>query len=72
MSGERLGKVTTLNDAVAGTECETLIFLDNDVEIHQKGFIRRIVEEIAPYDIIDTRAPVNARCTLCLQASAPE
>jgi len=58
VSGDRLGKVTALNSAVAGTECETLIFLDSDIEVHQKGFVERIVDEITPFDIIDIKKKI--------------
>jgi glycosyltransferase involved in cell wall biosynthesis len=33
VSSERLGKVTALNKAVYETPCDTLLFLDSDVEI---------------------------------------
>jgi hypothetical protein len=49
VSSERLGKVTAFNKAVYETPCDTLLFLDSDVEIRQEGFVRQVVDELSSF-----------------------
>ncbi|MCX6655273.1 MAG: glycosyltransferase family 2 protein [Candidatus Bathyarchaeota archaeon] len=58
VSSERLGKVTALNKAVYETPCDTLLFLDSDVEIRQEGFVRQVVDELSSFDLIEIKKKV--------------
>lgn len=51
INNERKGKVYALNLGGRMANGELLVFLDNDVTLNNKDFIRRIVEEMKGYDI---------------------
>ncbi|MCS7124422.1 MAG: glycosyltransferase family 2 protein [Candidatus Bathyarchaeota archaeon] len=59
LSNERKGKVEALNNAVAISSGEILVFLDADVKIgNMEGFLETVVEEMADTDILDFKKKI--------------
>ncbi len=55
---KRMGKATALNQAVNLSKGEILLFLDSDIEIGNRNFLRKVVEEIQDADILDIKKEV--------------
>ncbi len=58
VSATRLGKVEALNSAVMETECDAMVFLDSDIEIHQEGFLTLVAEEMKRFDVIEIKKKI--------------
>jgi len=54
-SEERRGKVNALNEAVAGSTGEYLIFIDCDIRLTDEGFIGRVAEALRSYELVDIK-----------------
>jgi len=54
-SEERMGKVNALNDAVAESTGDHLLFIDCDIRLTQEGFIGRVSEELRRYELVDIK-----------------
>ena len=54
----RLGKVNALNNAIKESEGEILLFLDSDVVLSQKSFLKSIIEEMENADIIEIKKKI--------------
>jgi poly-beta-1,6-N-acetyl-D-glucosamine synthase len=58
VSAERLGKVNALNTAVQEHTCDIMLFLDSDIEIHQQGFVEKVVEALDGNDLIEIKKKI--------------
>lgn len=55
ISPVRMGKVRALNRALKESKGDVLIFLDDDVLIADKDFIRKVVDSVKLYDLADIK-----------------
>jgi biofilm PGA synthesis N-glycosyltransferase PgaC len=55
LSGERMGKVSALNAAVAETTGEYLLFLDSDLEIRIDKLLEAVVSELDKHELVELK-----------------
>lgn len=55
---DRLGKVSALNEGLKLARGDIVLFLDDDVLIEDPDFLRKIVEAMESYDIVDIKKVV--------------
>jgi len=55
ISNDRLGKVTALNEAVAESTGESLLFLDSDLEIRIKQLLEKVATELEKHEIVELK-----------------
>jgi len=58
VSAERNGKVKAINAAVKENPCDTIIFLDSDIEIRQRGFVEKVVEALDDRDLVEIKKKI--------------
>jgi biofilm PGA synthesis N-glycosyltransferase PgaC len=59
VSWERRGKVNALNAAIGLAKGDVLVFLDNDVEVQDTGFLEKINRWMTSYDVAEIKKRVH-------------
>jgi len=54
-SEERRGKVNALNEAVAMSTGEYLLFIDCDIRLTEEGFVNRVAEALRVHELVDIK-----------------
>ena len=58
LSSKRRGKVEALNSAIKISSGEILVFLDSDVQLNDRDFLKVIGREMAETDVLDVRKEI--------------
>ncbi len=61
ISKKRRGKVNALNDAISRSSGRILVFLDNDIKIRDKNFLKTIYKFMKDYDIAEIKKTSNRK-----------
>jgi len=64
VSNSRRGKVHAVNEALGMASGEILVFLDDDVVVEDRDFLRKIVEAMRSYDVADVKKVIRGRSLL--------
>lgn len=59
ISEERRGKVNALNDAISRSSGRILVFLDNDIKIRDRNFLKTIYKFMKDYDVAEIKKTSN-------------
>jgi len=63
-SEERRGKVNVLNEAVAGSTGEYLLFIDCDIRLTEEGFVGKVAEALRSHELVDIKKHIIRDSTL--------
>ena len=55
INGKRIGKVEALNKAVKIAKGNIFLFLDSDIEIPSRNFLKKILNKMDEYDLLDIK-----------------